>query len=64
MRLDLEMPSIEETLPLGQLEKFVQHAYNIGATADTPVQLVAVYNTNDILDCLRVEVPEETDRAS
>ncbi|MGK8491823.1 hypothetical protein [Nocardia asiatica] len=56
MRLDLEMPPLGDSLPLGELEKFVQHAYSLGATADSAVQVVAVENTDDILDCLRVEV--------
>ncbi|WP_330256903.1 hypothetical protein OG874_21475 [Nocardia sp. NBC_00565] len=55
-RLDLEMPSLGESLPLGALEQFVKNAYGLGATATTPVTAVAVENTDDILDCLRVQV--------
>ncbi|MFI7192522.1 hypothetical protein ACIBQ0_22530 [Nocardia nova] len=54
-RLDLEIPYPGHSFSFGELEQFVKVALSHGATADTAVAAVPVHNTDDVIDCLRIE---------
>lgn len=54
-RLEIDLPSGNDTLRFGELANFVDHARNAGATPDTQVTAVGADHDPDMLVALRVE---------
>lgn len=54
-RVELDLPPAGDSLPLNDLERFVEHARHAGAVADTPVIAVAAEQDADMTIALRVE---------
>lgn len=54
-RVELDLPPAGSSLPLSDLERFVEHARHAGARADTPVIAVAPDQDPDMTIALRVE---------
>lgn len=54
-RVELDLPPAGDSLPLNDLERFVEHARHAGAVADTPVIAVAADQDPDMTIALRVE---------
>ena len=54
-RVELDLPPADCSLPLRDLERFVEHARYAGAEADTPVIAVAAEQDPDMTVALRIE---------
>lgn len=59
-RVELDLPPAGDSLPLSDLERFVEHARHAGAVAETPVIAVAADQDPDMTIALRVEFDSVT----
>lgn len=54
-RVELDLPPAGDSLPLRDLERFIEHARHAGAEANTPVIAVAAEQDPDMTVALRIE---------